>query len=54
MALYARGFDAGFPRKPMLLPAFSDPKYRELREAIESGFVALGLPYELGSYELTG
>ena len=24
MALYAQGFDAGFPRKPMLLPAFSD------------------------------
>jgi dihydrodipicolinate synthase/N-acetylneuraminate lyase len=54
MALYARGFDAGFPRKPMLLPAFSDPKYRELTEVIESGFVQLGLPFEVGSYRLPG
>ena len=54
MALYARGFDAGFPRKPMLLPAFSEPKYRELTEMIESGFVQLGLPFEVGSYRLPG
>ena len=54
MALYARGYNAGFPRKPMLLPAFSDPKYRELREVIEGGFVELGLPFEVGSYRLPG
>jgi dihydrodipicolinate synthase/N-acetylneuraminate lyase len=36
MALYARDFDAGFPRKPMMLPKFDDPKYGELKEAINS------------------
>jgi dihydrodipicolinate synthase/N-acetylneuraminate lyase len=36
MALYARGFDAGYPRKPMMLPPFSDPKYEELKNAIHS------------------
>jgi len=54
MALYARGFDGGFPRQPMLLPGFSDPKYRELRDVIESGFVELDLPFEVGDCQLTG
>jgi dihydrodipicolinate synthase/N-acetylneuraminate lyase len=46
MALYARGFDSGFPRKPMLLPPFEDPKYRELGEAMAKSFEKLGLKYE--------
>jgi dihydrodipicolinate synthase/N-acetylneuraminate lyase len=52
MALYARGFDGGFPRKPMLLPAFSDPKYRDLKDVIAGGFVELGLPFEVGAFPL--
>jgi hypothetical protein len=36
----------------MLLPAFSDPKYRELKDVIEGGFVELGLPFEVGPYHL--
>jgi 4-hydroxy-tetrahydrodipicolinate synthase len=51
MALYARGFDAGRPRKPMFLPAFDDPKYAELRGVIEGGFDQLGLPFETGSFK---
>ena len=54
MALYARGFDAGFPRQPMLLPGFDHPKYRELRGILEKGFAELGLPFETGSFKLPG
>lgn len=43
MALYARGFDAGFPRKPMLLPAFEDPKYGELKKAIDSALEQIAI-----------
>ena len=50
MALYARGFNAGFPRRPMLLPAFSSPKYKEIRTWLEEGFAKLGLPFETGNY----
>lgn len=53
MALYARGFDAGFPRKPMILPSFSDPKYREIRVNIEQAFSRLGLPFEMGDYRIS-
>lgn len=49
MALYARGFDAGYPRKPMFLPPFSDPKYREIRRDIEAAFRTLGLEFITGS-----
>jgi dihydrodipicolinate synthase/N-acetylneuraminate lyase len=49
MALYARGFDAGFPRRPMFLPAFSDPKYAEIRGHLAKGFEVLGLPFETGA-----
>lgn len=48
MALYARGWDGGFPRKPMLLPARTDPKYRELGDIIARGFDQLGLDYTTG------
>jgi dihydrodipicolinate synthase/N-acetylneuraminate lyase len=50
MALYARGYDGGFPRKPMLLPPFSDPKYGEIRGSLEKGFAELGLELETGSF----
>lgn len=52
MALYARGFDAGFPRKPMLLPSFSDSKYKEIRAYLELAFSKLGLPFETGDFEI--
>jgi dihydrodipicolinate synthase/N-acetylneuraminate lyase len=52
MALYARGFEAGFPRQPMLLPEFGDPKYRELRDAIKKGFDDLDLEFETGGHAL--
>lgn len=50
MALYVRGFDAGFPRRPVLLPRFDDPKYGEIRGILENGFAALELPFETGSF----
>jgi dihydrodipicolinate synthase/N-acetylneuraminate lyase len=50
MALYARGFNAGYPRKPMLLPPFTDPKYKEIRTVLEKAFAELGLPFETGNY----
>jgi dihydrodipicolinate synthase/N-acetylneuraminate lyase len=50
MALYARGYDAGFPRKPMLLPGFNDPKYAEIRGHLEKGFADLGLPFQTGDF----
>jgi len=52
MALYARGFDAGYPRKPMLLPPFSDPKYREIRNDVRAAFETLGLEFTTGTYNV--
>ena len=52
MALYARGFDAGYPRKPMFLPPFSDPKYAEIKKDIAAGFETLGLEFTTGSYNV--
>lgn len=52
MTLYARGFDAGFPRKPMLLPPFTDPKYKEIKIYLEQAFAKLSLPLETGSYKI--
>jgi len=54
MALYARGFDAGFPRQPMIMPGFDNPKYRELRTILEKGFAELELPFETGSFKVPG
>ncbi|MEN6393529.1 MAG: dihydrodipicolinate synthase family protein [Anaerolineaceae bacterium] len=54
MALYARGFDGGYPRKPMLLPEVSTPKYREIRDWLKNGFDQLGLEMEIGDYQLPG
>ncbi len=35
MALYARGFDGGYPRRPMILPALNDSKYDFMKGEIE-------------------
>jgi dihydrodipicolinate synthase/N-acetylneuraminate lyase len=51
MALYARGYDAGFPRKPMLLPRFDDAKYGEIFSIIGKGFADLDLPFENGNFK---
>jgi 4-hydroxy-tetrahydrodipicolinate synthase len=48
MGLYARGFEAGFPRKPMVLPPFDAPKYSEIRGILQEGFEKLGLEMEMG------
>jgi len=53
MALYARGYNAGFPRKPMILPPFSDPKYGEISAHLAKGFAELDLPLETGSFRLS-
>lgn len=43
MGLYARGYDGGYPRKPMLLPELSNSKYTEIRGWLEAGFAQAGL-----------
>lgn len=48
MGLYARGFDAGFPRKPKALLPFDDPKYKEIRNFLQGGFDELGIEMEMG------
>ncbi|MDR1612969.1 MAG: dihydrodipicolinate synthase family protein [Planctomycetota bacterium] len=48
MALYARKFDAGYPRAPMLLPGFDDPKYAEIRGWLKASFDRLGIPLTEG------
>jgi dihydrodipicolinate synthase/N-acetylneuraminate lyase len=50
MALYARSYDAGYPRKPMMLPPFDNPKYVEIRSVLQKGFDSLGLEMETGSF----
>jgi dihydrodipicolinate synthase/N-acetylneuraminate lyase len=52
MALYARGFDAGYPRKPMQIPAFETPKYAEIKVILQSAFDSLGLKMETGNFIL--
>jgi dihydrodipicolinate synthase/N-acetylneuraminate lyase len=54
MGLYARGFDGGFPRKPMLLPPFDEPKYREIRGILRKGFDELGIEMEIGDDRTVG
>lgn len=49
IGLYARGYDAGFPRKPMQLPAFDSPRYREAKQWLADGFAEAGLPMEEGA-----
>jgi dihydrodipicolinate synthase/N-acetylneuraminate lyase len=50
MALYARGFDAGYPRKPMILPGFQDAQYGKIRGWLEEGFKELGIPFTTGDF----
>ena len=54
MGLYARGFDGGFPRKPMLLPPFDEPKYSEIRGILRKGFDELGIEMETGDDRTVG
>jgi dihydrodipicolinate synthase/N-acetylneuraminate lyase len=54
MGLYARGFDGGFPRKPMLLPPFDEPKYSEIRGILRKGFEELGIEMEIGDDRTVG
>lgn len=54
MALYARGFDGGYPRKPMLLPEFTNPKYIEIRQWLKNGFDQLELQMETGDFKIPG
>lgn len=54
MALYARGYFAGVPRRPMALPPFDDPKYKEIREALKRGFAELELDLALGDDRSAG
>lgn len=48
MALYARGLNGGFPRRPMALPAFDAPKYRDICNLLEKAFQELGWSLEAG------
>lgn len=48
MALKARGYESGYPRKPMLLPAGDDAKYTEILGWIKDAFETLGLELTLG------
>ncbi len=41
MILKARGFDAGFPRRPMLLPKDEDPKYEQLKKEFEEAIAQI-------------
>ncbi len=51
MALYSRGYNAGYPRKPMMLPAFDHPKYSEIHSVLQKGFSSLGLQMETGTFK---
>lgn len=46
MALYARGFNGGFARRPMALPPRSDPRYTEIKQWLEGSFERVGIPLE--------
>jgi hypothetical protein len=48
MGLYARGFDGGHARRPMVRPPLSDPRYAEIRTWLENGFETVGLELETG------
>jgi dihydrodipicolinate synthase/N-acetylneuraminate lyase len=46
MGLYARGYDAGYPRKPMMLPEMDNPRYREIGQWLEAGFAQAEIPMQ--------
>jgi dihydrodipicolinate synthase/N-acetylneuraminate lyase len=43
MALYARGYEPGYARKPMALPPRDSPKYAEIRQWLSDAFAQAGL-----------
>lgn len=43
MALHARGFDGGQPRRPMMLPPLDDPKYATIAGWIAEAFERVGI-----------
>lgn len=49
MGLWARGFDGGYPRRPMALSARSDPQYGIIRSWLERAFERCGLQLEMGT-----
>jgi dihydrodipicolinate synthase/N-acetylneuraminate lyase len=51
VGLYARGFYAGFPRKPMILPSFEEPIYNDIKSELITAFEKLELPLELGDWQ---
>jgi dihydrodipicolinate synthase/N-acetylneuraminate lyase len=53
MALYARGFDAGFARQPFQLPPFSDPQYGNLLKMLQTHFDELGLELTTGDHKIS-
>ncbi len=52
IGLYARGYDAGFPRKPMQIPAFDNPRYKEARQWLQDGFEKAGLHMDCGPAQI--
>ncbi len=52
MALYARGLNGGFPRRPMALPSFDAPKYRDICNYLEKSFQELGWSLKPGDDHL--
>jgi dihydrodipicolinate synthase/N-acetylneuraminate lyase len=48
MALKARGYEAGFPRKPMLLPESDDKTYEQILNWIKDAFATLDIEFSLG------
>jgi dihydrodipicolinate synthase/N-acetylneuraminate lyase len=49
MSLYARGYDGGYPRKPMQIPPFDNPRYKEIRGWLQEGFERVGLVMDTGT-----
>lgn len=45
MALKARGFESGYPRKPMILPEQDDHTYAQIKTWIEDAFTILDLKF---------
>lgn len=52
LALAARGFDPGFPRKPMMLPSNAVQRIVDIRGWLEQAFNRLGLELETGDFTL--
>lgn len=47
MALQARGFVAGHPRRPLALPPSGDPRYATVRDALRWACVELGIELQI-------